>query len=121
MFNPEVRDCWDGGELIEKRGDLFDRLLARDAIVFAGQAASHCVKSSVDDLLDEIERRDPALAQKCYVVTDCMSAVTVPDGDGGFLADFTPQVEQAFERYAQAGMHLVDSTSALADWPGMRL
>ena len=63
-------------------------------------------------------RRSPP---KCYVVTDCMSAVTVPDGDGGFLADFTPQVEQAFERYAQAGMHLVDSTSALADLAGMRV
>ena len=45
----------------------------------------------------------------------------MPDGAGGFLADFTPQAEQAFERYAQAGMHLVDSTTAMADWPGIQL
>ncbi len=64
-------------------------LLAADAVVIAGQAASHCVKSTIDDLLDEIVAQDPALANKVYLVTDCMSAVTVPDGKGGFAADFT--------------------------------
>ncbi len=122
VFNPEVLTRWDGqGVLAEKRGDFIDRLLARDAIVFVGQAASHCVKSSIDDLLDEIEARDPALAQKCYVVTDCMSAVTVPDGEGGFLADFTDDAERAFRRYGAAGMHLVESSVEMGDWPGMRL
>jgi nicotinamidase-related amidase len=122
VFNPEVLTRWDGqGRLAEKRGDFIDRLLARDAVVLVGQAASHCVKSSIDDLLDEIEARDPDFAGKCYVVTDCMSAVTVPDGAGGFLADFTDDAEQAYRRYAEAGMHLVTSTVDMRDWPGMRL
>ena len=126
VFNPEVLTRWDGqGSLVEKRSDFIDRLLRRDAIVFVGQAASHCVKSSLDDLLDEIAARDPAAAekcaQKCYVVTDCMSAVTIPDGAGGFLADFTDNAEQAYRRYADAGMHLVESTVDMADWPGMKL
>ncbi len=122
VFNPEVLSRWDGrGSLAEKRSDFLDKLLARDAIVFVGQAASHCVMSSIDDLLAEIEARDPALAEKCYVVTDCMSAVTVPDGDGGFLADFTDNAEQAFGRYADAGMHLVQSTLDMRGWPGMKL
>ena len=120
VFNPEVLTRWDGkGPLAEKRTGFLDRLLARDAIVFAGQAGSHCVKSSIDDFLDEIRARDETLAGKCYIVTDCTSAVTVPDGKGGFIADFTPNMDEAFERYAAAGMHLVDSTTDMRDWPGM--
>ena len=66
-------------------------------MVIAGQAASHCVKSSIDDLLDEIVAQDAALARKVYVLADCMSSVTVPDGKGGFVADFTPQADEALQ------------------------
>ena len=50
-----------------------------------------------------------------------MSAVTVPDGKGGFVADFTPQAEAALARFANAGMHLVKSTDPLASWPDLRI
>jgi nicotinamidase-related amidase len=97
-------------------------LVSADAVIIAGQAASHCVKSTVDDLLDEISRlHDRSLAPKLYLLTDCMSSVAVPDGKGGFVADFTPQTEAAFERYRAAGMHLVRSTDPLESWPGMKL
>ena len=122
VFNPEVLTRWDAnGMLVEKRMTFIDRLLARDAIVFVGEAGSHCVRSTIDDLLSEIRIRDERLAEKCYVVTDCMSAVTVPDGKGGFVADFTPFMEEAFDRFAAAGVHLVESTTDMRDWPGMRL
>ena len=96
-------------------------LLAADAVVIAGQAASHCVKSTIDELLGEIAAHDPALASKVYLVTDCMSAVTVPDGKGGLAADFTAEAEAALQRFADAGMNLVRSTDPLATWPGIRL
>jgi nicotinamidase-related amidase len=89
--------------------------------VIAGEASSHCVKSTIEDLLDELTAVDPRLAGKIYILTDCMSAVTVPDGKGGFVADFTPQAEQALARFAAAGMHLVKSTDPLEAWPGLRL
>jgi nicotinamidase-related amidase len=92
--------------------------MAADAVIIAGQAASHCVKSSIDDLLAEIVSVDPALAKRIYVMTDCMSSVTVPDGKGGFLADFTLQAEAALRRFETAGMRLVKSTEPLAAWPG---
>jgi nicotinamidase-related amidase len=79
------------------------------------------VKSSIDDLLGEIVAQDPALARKVYLLTDCMSAVTVPDGKGGFFADFTPQADAALARFANAGMHLVKSTDPLASWPDLRI
>ena len=89
--------------------------------MIAGQAASHCVKSSIDDLLDEIVTNDPSLAEKVYIMTDCMSAVTVPDRNGGFAADFTEEAEKAQQRFADAGMHLVVSTDPIDSWPDIDL
>ncbi len=120
-LRPEVLLRHDGGALAEPNERLVSELLRADALVVAGEAASHCVKSTVDDLLDVIRRRDPRLAGRVYLLTDCMSAVAVPDGKGGFLADFTPQAEAAMARFAEAGMHLVRSTEPMAAWPGMRM
>lgn len=123
VFSTEVQGLHDGGELgagAERNTALLDALLAEDAIIVAGQAASHCVKSSIEDLLSEIQRRDPALARKVYVLVDCMSSVAVPDRAGGFVADFTPEAEAALARFAEAGMHLVRSTDPLESWPDWR-
>ncbi|GAB4525004.1 MAG: hypothetical protein Tsb0020_43030 [Haliangiales bacterium] len=118
VFSPEVLTRADGGAPITPDRALLDRVLSADALIIAGQAASHCVKSSIDDLADEIARRDPALASKVYVLTDCMSAVAVPDGAGGFAADFTDQASAACDRWAEAGMHLVESSAPMSSWPG---
>jgi nicotinamidase-related amidase len=120
VFSTEVHGAHDGGPGGERNTALLDALLAGDAIIVAGQAASHCVKSSIEDLLDEIRRRDAALARKVYVLVDCMSSVAVPDGQGGLVADFTPQAEAALARFAEAGMHLVRSTDPIASWPDWR-
>jgi nicotinamidase-related amidase len=121
VLRPEVLERHDGHALAQRNTLFLKTLLTADAVLVAGQAASHCVKSTIDDLLGEIVAQDPALARKVYLLTDCMSAVTVPDGKGGWLADFTPQAEAALERFADAGMHLVRSTDPIEDWPGMVL
>lgn len=121
VLQPEVLTRHDGAPLAQRNTQFLQTLLSADAVIIAGQAASHCVKSSIDDLLDEIVASDPALARKVYIVTDCMSAVTVPDGEGGFAADFTTEAERAQQRFADAGMHLVRSTDPIASWPGIQL
>jgi hypothetical protein len=45
-----------------------------------------------------------------------MSSVAVPDGKGGFVADFTDEAKKAFDRFANAGMHLVRSTDPIESW-----
>ena len=118
VAKPEVLSRCDGkGSIAQKNVHFIRALLESDRVVIAGQAASHCVKSTIDDLLDEIVAKDPALAQKVYVMKDCMSAVAVPDGKGGFIADFTPQAEDALKRFAAAGMHVVRSTDPMDSWP----
>jgi nicotinamidase-related amidase len=121
VLRPEVLLRHDGRPLAQPNTAFLEKLLAADAVLIAGQASSHCVKSSLEDLLAEIVARDPALARKVYVLADCMSAVTVPDGKGGFAADFTPQAEAALRRFADAGMHVVRSTDPIDSWPGIQL
>jgi nicotinamidase-related amidase len=116
VLRPEVLGRFDGQPLAQRNTGFLKTLLAADAVVIAGQAASHCVKSTIDDLLDEILAADKALAAKVWLLTDCMSAVTVPDGKGGFAVDFTDQADAALARFANAGMHLVRSTDPIASW-----
>jgi nicotinamidase-related amidase len=118
VLAPEVLMRHDGRALGERNTRLVEDLLACDALFVAGQAASHCVRSSLEDLLDEIRARDPSLARKVYLLTDCMSSVAIPDPSqpGRFLHDFTPQAETALAHCAEAGMHLVDSAVPCSEW-----
>ncbi len=125
VLAPEVLTRHDGRPLAQRNTQFIRTLLDADSVVIAGQAASHCVKSSIEDLLGEIQAQDPALVRKVYVLRDCMSAVAVPDPaaprSGRFAFDFTPQAEDALRRFADAGMHVVDSTTPIESWPDIRL
>ncbi len=116
---PEVLTTWDGGVLAERNVGFYKTLVEADTLIVGGQAASHCVKSTVQDLLEEIRNEDPSLARKVYLLTDCMSSVVVRDQDGAILADFTEPAEQTLDEAAAAGMHLVRSTDPMESWPGM--
>jgi nicotinamidase-related amidase len=113
-LQPEVIDTYGGRPIAEKNQRLIERLLSFDAVIVAGQAKSHCVAWTVDDLLREINTRDPALARKIYLLEDCTSPVVVPG------SDFTEQADVAFQRFAEAGIHVVRSTDPVESWPGMR-
>ncbi|MBK5257424.1 MAG: nicotinamidase [Vicinamibacteria bacterium] len=119
VFSPEVLLTHDGASLASRNGALIDSLLREDRLIIAGQASSHCVKSSVDDLLDAILEKDAQLARRVYIVEDAMSAVAVPDPakPGTFLADFTDAAQNALGRYQEAGMHIVRTTTPVSDWP----
>ncbi|HEY8130854.1 MAG TPA: nicotinamidase [Thermoanaerobaculia bacterium] len=116
VLSPEVLVTHDGRSVGQRNTEFIKKLLESDAVVIAGQAASHCVKSSIDDLLQQILTHDAKLASKVYIMTDCMSSVAVPDGKGGFVADFTDEAKKAFDRFANAGMHLVRSTDPIESW-----
>ena len=118
-LGPEVVETHDGRAHGGRNPALVEALLGSDALVVAGQASSHCVKATVEDLLREIQARDPRLAGRVYLLADCMSPVAVPDGTGGFLADFTPEADAALARFAEAGMHVVKTTTPLGEWPGL--
>jgi nicotinamidase-related amidase len=117
VLAPEVELAHDGSRLGARDLPLLERLLAADRLILAGQASSHCVAETVFDLLAEIEHRAPEQAGKVYLLEDCMSAVTVPDGEGGYHADFTSSAAEMFERARAAGMNVVRSSDSMRSWP----
>ncbi len=105
VIGPEVTRGPKGEVLGEHNSKFIKKLQAVDALIVAGQAKSHCVAWTLSDLLEDIRAIDPALARRIYLLEDCTSAVVVPS------TDFTDAADAAFEKFAEAGMHLVQSTS----------
>lgn len=113
-IGPEVLKGADGREIAQKSSRFLEKLKEFDVVVIAGEAKSHCVAWTVEDLLEQIRADDARLAQKVYLLDDCASAVVVPG-----VIDYTEQAEAAYQRFAQAGMHRVRSTQPVATWPGI--
>ncbi|HZC28941.1 MAG TPA: hypothetical protein VE269_04310 [Gaiellaceae bacterium] len=113
MLGPEVTEGPDGGRLGGKNAELIKKLLSFDAVVVAGEAKSHCLAWTIDDLLEHDEVRE-RLAHRTYLLEDCTSPVVVAGA-----VDYTDEADAAFERYAAAGMHVVRSTEPITSWPGM--
>lgn len=110
-LGPEVLQGPDGKPIARKDREFIQKLAEVDALVIAGQAKSHCVAWTIDDLLAEIQTEDEGLARKVYLLEDCTSPVVVPG------ADYTEDAERAFQRFQDAGMHRVRSTDPISSWP----
>jgi nicotinamidase-related amidase len=113
MLGPEVTEGPDGDRLGTKNRQLIEKLLTFDAVVVAGQAKSHCLAWTIDDLLADEDVR-VRLAERTYLLEDCTSPVVVPGA-----VDYTDEANAAFERYAAAGMHVVRSTDRIDSWPAI--
>ena len=112
VIGPEVQTGAQGEPLGQKNTTLLNLLANFDAVVIAGQAKSHCVAWTIQDLLSS----RPELAHKVYLLEDCTSPVVVPGA-----IDYTEAANAAFENFARAGMHVVRSTDPIAQWPGLAL
>ena len=114
MLGPEVETDHEGTPLARRNRPLIGGLLAYDAVVIAGQAKSHCVAWTIQDLLDDPLLRDGHLEEKVYLLEDCSSAVVVPG-----VVDYTDEADAAFARFASTGAHLVRSSEPMNAWPGV--
>ncbi len=114
-LGPEVLDGPDGKPVAEKSHAIVRKMKEFDAVIIAGQAKSHCVAWTIDDLLGEILSTDRRLVEKVYLLEDCASPVVVPG-----IVDYTAEADAAFERFAKAGMRVVRSTDPMNSWPGQR-
>jgi nicotinamidase-related amidase len=112
ILGPEVTEGPDGDPLGAKNQALIDKLMTFDAVVVAGQAKSHCLAWTVDDLLEHDAMR--RLAERTYLLEDCTTPIVVPG-----VVDYTDEADAAFLRFAAAGMHVVRSTDPVEGWPGI--
>lgn len=104
VLRPEVAETYNQNPIAQKNTRLIKQLLEYDKVIIGGQAKSHCVAWTIDDLLTEIQQIDANLAKKIYLLEDCTSPVVVPG-----VVDYTEAAEQAFARFAAAGMNRVRS------------
>ena len=109
-LQPEVLTGADGQPIAQPNTLFLEKLWTYDALIVAGQAKSHCVAWTVEDLLCQIQAR-PKRAQQIYLLEDCTSPVVISQE-----VDFTEQADAAFGRFAEAGINIVQSTEAIADW-----
>ena len=114
MLGPEVELDLEGEPLGRRNAPLVQRLLQYDAVLIAGQAKSHCVAWTIEDLLSDPNVQERGLDQKVYLLGDCTSSVVVPG-----LVDHTDNADAAFARFVESGAHLVSAGTPMAEWPGV--
>ena len=115
VLSPEVTEGPTGEEIAQKNIGFIRELLDFDAVIIAGQAKSHCMAWTINDLLNEIRVSDRKLTEKVYLLEDCTSAVVIPG-----VIDYTEQANAAFQKFSDAGMHIVRSSDPISSWPGIK-
>ncbi len=98
VLRAEIAESEDGRTIEPPNEALVENLFSFDEVIVAGEAKSHCVAWTIEDLLNEALARDPALARKLVLLDDCCSPVVVPG-----VVDFSDQAEAAFARFAALG------------------
>jgi nicotinamidase-related amidase len=111
VMRPEVTESHDGIIIGELNVRFFEHVLEYDKIWVLGQAGSHCLAWTAQDILELIMGKDPALAKKVSIVTDCTSSVVIPG-----VVDFTDMMNDTFAKFQQAGMNLTTTKELLQQY-----
>jgi nicotinamidase-related amidase len=114
VLSPEVQEL---GKVRVGRFDeeLFNALMAYDRIYVFGEAKSHCVLATLQDLSRRIHSVDPALASKVWILEDAMSPVAPPPLDPlPPSLDFPELACAGIAALRQAGMRVVKTTDPVA-------
>jgi nicotinamidase-related amidase len=114
VLGPEVARGPDGKLLVPKSDKFFKKVLEFDVVIIAGEAKSHCVAWSIADLVEDVTKENKGLLDKIYLLEDCTSPVVVPG-----VVDYTEQADSSFERFGEAGVHIVRSIDPMESWPRM--
>ena len=96
----------DGHPDAVKNQALLDSLAAADAVYVAGEAESHCVLESLEDIVAEFSRQ-PGLLSKVALLEDCTSPVVHPQ------IDFHAIAQERLNEFARKGLRLVTSRDPL--------
>jgi nicotinamidase-related amidase len=113
VLSPEVREL--GGQSVGGfNTSFFKMLMDYDRIYVFGEAKSHCVLSTLQDIRQEIQATDPSLASKIWILEDAMSPVPAPPiSPLPPDLDFPRLAEAAMNDFRKAGMQIVKTTDPL--------
>jgi nicotinamidase/pyrazinamidase len=74
-----------------------------DHIFIAGEAASHCVLETLEDIVEEFNDQ-PDILQRIFVLKDCTSPIHHP------TIDYEAITRERFAGFARKGIHFINST-----------
>jgi nicotinamidase-related amidase len=89
-----------------KNKAFLDILAEADIVLIAGEAESHCVLESVEDIVEDFGLQSEALS-KLYFLRDCTSPVVHPD------VDFHAIAVERFKEFERQGVNFILSTDLL--------
>lgn len=89
-----------------KNKPFLDTLADADVVLIAGEAESHCVLETVEDLVEDFGQKPDEL-KKIYFLRDCTSPVLHPD------VDFHAIALNRFADFEQQGVNFINSTDKL--------
>lgn len=89
-----------------KNKAFLDTLAEADVVLVAGEAESHCVLESVEDIVEDFGNKPEAL-KKLYFLRDCTSPVLHPD------IDFHAIAIKRFDEFERQGVNFINSSDPL--------
>lgn len=89
-----------------KNRAFLEEIKAADYVLVAGEAESHCVLETLEDIVATFKDQRQVL-QKIYVLQDCMSPVQHPE------VDFHAIAIDRFESFEAQGVNFINSTAPL--------
>lgn len=111
VIKAEVERDATGKVLSETNQKLVDNIGLYDMTIIAGEAKSHCLGNTVNDLLEALSATHPDLIQRIYLLEDATSPVVVPG-----VLDYTEEANALFKHFAEVGMHIVRTTTPMKGW-----
>lgn len=113
VMSPEVSEL--GGQSVGSfNAAFFQMLMEYDRIYVFGQAKSHCVLSTLRDLQAHIQKTDPAMVDKVWILEDAMSSVPPPPLDPlPPELDFPRVADRAIDDLKALGMRVVRTTDEI--------
>ncbi|MBX7117172.1 MAG: nicotinamidase [Myxococcaceae bacterium] len=113
VFSPEVTKL-AGQKVGAFNTALFAQLMKNDRVYVFGQAKSHCVLSTLNDMLAQARQVDERLLSKIFILEDAMSPVQPPPLNPlPAQLDFPSLANRAMEQWREAGMHVVKTTDTV--------
>jgi nicotinamidase-related amidase len=111
-LSPEVREL-QGRPVGAFNAALYQALLGYHRVYVFGQAKSHCVKETLEDVL-RASGGDRATLERFVILEDAMSAVPPPPVEPlPPELDFPRVAERALARFREAGMRLARTSDAV--------
>lgn len=88
---------------------FLDILAKHDEIYIAGEAKSHCVLETLEQMIAEFQANSPDALAKMRIIDDCMSPVPAVPG-----VDFPAITEARFDEFRAMGIAIIKSTDGIA-------